>query len=130
MSKKSGKGKSTGGVKRTPSSLRNLERESLSAKERLEIGLKAAGLRLQADAREDRLRDESSKERKDIKGLRARAREHEQMFKDGYRIVPAGNMFSDEAKKKRGEDVEEESTEKSSKTGPVGVAAASSEQTH
>ena len=44
MSKKRDRKKTTAGVNRTPSNLRNFEKETIGQKERMEIGLKAARL--------------------------------------------------------------------------------------
>ena len=114
------KPRTTAGVKRTPSNLRNFEKETLDQKERMKLGLESAKLRLDADNREDRLRASGSAERKRIKELRAQAREKEQENVNGYRLVPAANLFSDKAKKNRGEETNEE---KDSKNKPAGVKA-------
>ena len=97
------KKRTSAGVNRTPSNLRNFEKESLDQKDRFKLGLEAAKLRLDADARETRLSANGSAERKRIKELRAQARDKEQENVAGYRLIPAPSLFSDKAKQARGE---------------------------
>ena len=89
----------------------------------MKLGLESAKLRLDADNREDRLRASGSAERKRIKELRAQAREKEQENVNGYRLVPAANLFSDKAKKNRGEKTGKEKDSMPSQAEPAAAAA-------
>lgn len=107
------KRRTTAGVNRTPSNLRNFDKETIDPKARLKLGVEAAGLRQDADNREKRLSATGSAERKRIKELRAEASLKEKEFIDGFRLVPAPTLFSQKTEERRKKQEEAEAKEKS-----------------
>lgn len=71
------------------------DKRTLNVKEKAERGIKAAKLRIDADAREARLSANGSAERKRIKEIRAEAHEYEVQVSQGYELVEARTLFTD-----------------------------------